>query len=266
MSASRLPIAVSLVSLVLCLCLAACGSSASKSSNASAKSTSTATSSTIYPQTVATAPSTTTTEHHKNNAPSGNGNASKKPTSGGASVSGGQRSSTTRSTTTTKHSTTTNTTTTTTPKTTTPKTTTTSPSRPTNSSPAKRKNKPKPSTNSVPPVALLAGPKVSGASGAMHVWLHGQNHAPVIGKLWHYSVLATHGNGQPLSGKVDTEFVFNGTVVGREVPPTHPLKNGRLNDAVTYPARAAGIPLTFRVVIHTPLGSVTLNWPVKVVH
>jgi hypothetical protein len=100
----------------------------------------------------------------------------------------------------------------------------------------------------------------------MRASLHGQGHAPTPGKLWHYSVLATNGSGKALSGKVDTEFVFNGVVVGHESPPTHPLKNGRLDDAVTFPARSAGIPLTFRVVVHTPAGTVTLNWPVKVRH
>ena len=88
----------------------------------------------------------------------------------------------------------------------------------------------------------------------------------MAGKLWHYSVLATDPGGRPLSGSVDTEFVFNGQVVGREAPPTHPLKNGRLDDKVTFPAQAIGIPLTFRVVVHTPTGSVTLDWPVNPHH
>ncbi len=97
----------------------------------------------------------------------------------------------------------------------------------------------------------------------MRAWLHGENHAPIVGKLWPYSVLATGAGGGALAGTVDTEFVFGGQVVGRESPPTHPLKNGRLTDRVTYPASAGGVPLTFRVVVHTGLGSVTLDWAVK---
>jgi hypothetical protein len=50
------------------------------------------------------------------------------------------------------------------------------------------------------------------------------------------------------------------------VPPTHPLTNGRLDNKVTFPARAVGIPLALRVVIHTKAGTVTLDWPVKPVH
>jgi hypothetical protein len=98
----------------------------------------------------------------------------------------------------------------------------------------------------------------------MHVSLHGENHAPKEGALWHYSVLATNASRQPLSGTVETEFVFDGQVVGRESPPTHPLTDGRLDDHLTFPAQAVGIPLTFRVVVRTSRGSVTLDWAVKV--
>ena len=98
----------------------------------------------------------------------------------------------------------------------------------------------------------------------MRAWLHGANHAPNVGKKWDYSVLATDQGQHPLAGTVDSEFVFGGQVVGHETPPTHPLSNGRLNDDVTFPAQAAGIPLTFQVVVHTKLGSVTLDWSVKV--
>jgi len=97
----------------------------------------------------------------------------------------------------------------------------------------------------------------------MHAALHGDNHAPTINKPWHYSVLATNASRHPLSGTVDTQFVFGGQVVGRETPPTHPLTNGRLNDNVTFPAQALGVQLTFQVVVHTQLGTVTLDWPVK---
>lgn len=98
----------------------------------------------------------------------------------------------------------------------------------------------------------------------MRASLHSENHAPKVNKLWHYSVLATNASRQPLSGTVESEFVFSGQVVGRESPPTHRLTKGRLDDSLTFPAQAAGIPLTFQVVVHTRLGSVTLDWPVKV--
>ena len=114
------------------------------------------------------------------------------------------------------------------------------------------------------PVAALANPVVSGSAGSMRSSLHGENHAPKFNTLWHYSVLATNARRQPLSGTVESEFVFGGQVVGRESPPTHHLTDGRLDDSVTFPAQAVGIPLTFQVVVRTGLGSVTLDWPVKV--
>lgn len=114
------------------------------------------------------------------------------------------------------------------------------------------------------PIGPLPSPFVSGSRGGMRASLHGPNHDPAPNKLWYYSVEATTASGLPLAGTFDTEFVFGGQVVGRENPPTHSLKNGRLTDGVTFPARAEGIPLTFQVVVHTKDGSVTLDWPVKV--
>lgn len=105
---------------------------------------------------------------------------------------------------------------------------------------------------------------VTGSSGALRATLHAPNHTPKAGTFWHYSVRASDSNGKPVAGMVETVFAFGGTVVGRESPPTHPLRRGRLSDKVTFPARALGIPLTFRVVVHTHLGSITFDWPVKV--
>jgi len=93
--------------------------------------------------------------------------------------------------------------------------------------------------------------------------LVGENHHPTANKLWPYTVTATDAKGRPLPGKVDVEFVFNGTVVGHASPPTDPLKNGRWHDRLTFPAQAIGEPLDLRIVVHTPIGSVTLDWPVK---
>jgi len=95
------------------------------------------------------------------------------------------------------------------------------------------------------------------------VTFHGINHSPTIGVKWLYMVEATNSKGQALSGTVLTEFALSGTVVGKEKPPTHQLKNGVLNNKITFPAASKGIPLTVHVVVTTPLGTVTLDWPVK---
>jgi hypothetical protein len=107
-------------------------------------------------------------------------------------------------------------------------------------------------------------PASSVSIGPVHGRLTAENHAPVVNKDWRYSLTVTDAAGHPLSGTVDIEFVFNGVVVGRDTPPTHPVTNGRWHDTVRFPADAVGEPLTFRAVVHTRLGSITLDWSIMV--
>jgi hypothetical protein len=97
----------------------------------------------------------------------------------------------------------------------------------------------------------------------MTATLHGENSTPTINQNWTYSVEATTAGGHPLSGTVLTEFTYNGTVVGKEAPPTHPLTNGRLDDFVQFPGASLAIRIYVQVVVTTPDGTVTLVWPVK---
>ena len=110
----------------------------------------------------------------------------------------------------------------------------------------------------------VRGSTVTATANGLHVSLRAQNHAPKAGTPWHYAVHAADAAGHPADGTVETEFAFGAQVVGREAPPTHRLKQGRLLDNVTFPSRSIGFPLTFRVVVHTNLGSATLDWPIKV--
>jgi hypothetical protein len=119
-------------------------------------------------------------------------------------------------------------------------------------------------TTSTHTVSGLPSPEIERSNGRVRGWLHADNHAPKAGHAWAYEVLAADSAGHPLAGTTETEFVFSGTVVGRETPSTHTLKDGLLHDNVTYPSRAIGVPLTFRVVVRTHLGSVTLDWSIKV--
>jgi hypothetical protein len=107
-------------------------------------------------------------------------------------------------------------------------------------------------------------PTSSVSTGPVHGRLTAENHAPVVNKDWRYALTVTDGAGHPLSGTVDIEFVFSGVVVGRDTPPTHPVTNGRWHDTIQFPADAVGEPLTFRAVVHTRLGSITLDWPIMV--
>jgi hypothetical protein len=119
-------------------------------------------------------------------------------------------------------------------------------------------------THTTPALAPLQSPYVSGSSGQMRAELHGVNHTPKIGVGWAYSVEATNAQGQPLTGTVAAQFLYNGSVVGHQSPPSFPLKNGKMSyGRDTFPAESKGIALTFQVVVTTPLGTVKLNWPVK---
>jgi hypothetical protein len=98
----------------------------------------------------------------------------------------------------------------------------------------------------------------------VHGILGGRNHAPKVGQPWRYSVSVTDSARYALSGTVDIEFVYAGQVVGHEPPPTHPLRNGRWQDSLEFPARALGERLILRAVVHTNLGSITLDRPITV--
>lgn len=104
----------------------------------------------------------------------------------------------------------------------------------------------------------------SASTGPVRGRLTGDSHAPKVNANWRYTVTATDASGHPLSGTVTTEFTFGGQVVGRETPPTHPLKNGELHDTIQFPAAAVGQAIALQVVVSTPKGSITLDWPVTV--
>lgn len=236
-------------SVALTVTVAACGSSGSTSTTHS-----TPAAAATAPATSTSTPATTSTAKHHPKA-KGSAHPSKKKSSGGTAAS---TTSSTTSTPTSSSSTPTSSSST--PTTTHPAGSGSKKKKKTSTPPAP---KPKPKPKPAPKPAPLARPVVTATSGGVHASLHAVNHTPKIGTLWNYQVLVTDASGHALSGTTLTEYVFMGTVVGRESPPKHRLKNGRLSDNITYPARSAGVPLTMRVVVHTPAGTVTLNWPVK---
>ncbi len=102
----------------------------------------------------------------------------------------------------------------------------------------------------------------SPAPTPVHGRLVGANHSPTVGVNWPYTVTVTDAAGHPLNGTVTIEFTFGGQVVGRDTPPTHPLTNGRWHDNLKFPAAALGEPIDLQAVVHTHLGSITVDWPV----
>jgi len=112
--------------------------------------------------------------------------------------------------------------------------------------------------------AATTTPTSTVKAGPVHGTLSAENHKPVVGQQWRYTVTATDAAGRPLSGTVDVQFVFGGQVVGRDSPPTHPVKDGRWSDTLVFPARSVGQPLAVQAVVHTSKGSITMDWPITV--
>lgn len=115
-----------------------------------------------------------------------------------------------------------------------------------------------------PTKSHASGGTASVTTGAVRATLKGQDHSPVAKQKWIYTLKVTDAGGHPLSAMIDTEFALQGAVVGHDTPPTHFLKNGRYKEALKFPAMSAGVPLALQIVVHTKLGSVTLDWPVTV--
>jgi hypothetical protein len=69
-------------------------------------------------------------------------------------------------------------------------------------------------------------------------------------------------HGRPLAGQVQVQFVLGPVVVGHDTPPVHSLRNGLLKETLTFPAAAVGHSIALETVVHTHVGSVTLQWPV----
>jgi hypothetical protein len=101
-------------------------------------------------------------------------------------------------------------------------------------------------------------------AGPIHATIVGENHAPTVNKNWTYSITVTDAKGQKLSGTETTHYTFNGSVVGTEKPENVPFKNGYYHDTIQFPAAAVGVALDVQAVVHTAIGSITLDWPVKV--
>jgi hypothetical protein len=72
---------------------------------------------------------------------------------------------------------------------------------------------------------------------------------------------ARDAGGRPLRAEVGYQFLFAGRVVARR---SRYRFRGRFRDVVTWPRRSVGVPLTFRAVVITRLGTRNLDYPVVV--
>jgi outer membrane biosynthesis protein TonB len=117
-------------------------------------------------------------------------------------------------------------------------------------------------TSTTPPASAAAAKPV--LVGPIHATLVGDNHAPIVNMAWTYTVTVTDANGRPLSGTLDVEFALGGNVVGHDRPPTRPLTDGHAHQTMKFPSIAVGVPLELQVVVHTTVGTTTLDWAVTV--
>jgi len=120
------------------------------------------------------------------------------------------------------------------------------------------------SMRSLAAIAILAvaltAPAAPASAGKFTATLTGSTHRPHAGKAMHYTVkVRRHGKG--IRAKIKPLFVYQGLVVGSE--PARKIK-GRYRDSLTWPKRAIGYPLTFRIRVKTKYGTRNLDWWIRV--
>ncbi len=93
------------------------------------------------------------------------------------------------------------------------------------------------------------------------VTLSAPGHRPVAGAPWPIAIRARGPHGEPLRAEVRYQYLFAGAVVAHR---SHYRFKGVFHDTIRWPARSLGIPLTFRAVVTTPLGTRKLDYRVVV--
>jgi hypothetical protein len=120
---------------------------------------------------------------------------------------------------------------------------------------------------------LVVGVAGAGAAVAappkLHVVLVGQDHHPLVGKKWHYSVTVTNAAGKPVASKIHLQFLFNGFPVGQI--GVHTVKNGTWQETFGtpghpgFPPAAKGQALVIEAIVTAKGYAVTkAHWPIVV--
>jgi hypothetical protein len=132
-------------------------------------------------------------------------------------------------------------------------------------------------------VALLAPAAPAGAAAPFVATLKAGTHHPTANRLWPITVTARTRLGKALRATATYQFIFNRQVVATRYPSPHadprsacsragtcrhspyPFRGTLRDRTFTWPARAAGIDLTFRVVVSVKgKGRVNLDYSVRV--
>jgi hypothetical protein len=93
------------------------------------------------------------------------------------------------------------------------------------------------------------------------VTLQAPGHHPAVNAAWPIRIEARGPNGRPLRAEVRYQYLFGGSVVARRSDFRF---KGSFHDVLRWPKRSVGIPLTFRAVVITPLGTRRLDYDVRV--
>ena len=106
-------------------------------------------------------------------------------------------------------------------------------------------------------VLLVAAAGASSAVSApakLHVVLKGQDHHPVVGKTWSYSVKVTNAAGKPVASRIHLQMLLAGQAVVGEVG-VHVVKNGVWKETIVahgpdaFPLTAVGQPLVLQATV-----------------
>jgi hypothetical protein len=96
---------------------------------------------------------------------------------------------------------------------------------------------------------------------APRIALSATTHHPAVGAPWPIAIRAYTASGRPLRASVRYQYLFAGSVVARR---SHYRFRGTFHDTFRWPPRSLGVPLTFRAVVATPLGTRRLDYEVRV--
>jgi hypothetical protein len=114
-------------------------------------------------------------------------------------------------------------------------------------------------------VSACGGASVTSAPSShpnpLRVTLSAPTHRPLVGAAWTIAIRAAGSNGRPLRAVVRYQYLFAGTVVAHR---SRYRFMGIFHDTIRWPARSAGVPLTFRALVRTALGTRKLDYPVMV--
>src|SRR5947209_8965820 len=102
-------------------------------------------------------------------------------------------------------------------------------------------------------------PTTAPSSGQLVATLTAPNRDPKVGRPWVIVVTARDARGRPVRARVQYLFLFNGQVVAKR---SNYAFTGSFRDDIGWPAEAVGLPLTFRALVTSAIGTKALDYPV----